>query len=94
MPSKKIVLAACCLLAGAVQAQQAAPAPAGEATVIGAATDALLSLQGSQMAAGHPHPVQGEVAQRAYQRYLDGFSQPAADHGKEKSATSARPLTR
>ncbi len=94
MLSKKIVLAACCLLAGAAQAQEAAPAPAGEVTVIGAATDTLISLQGSQMAAGNLHPVQGEVAQRAYQRYLDGFSQPAADHAKEKSATSSRPLTR
>jgi len=57
---------------------------------IGATTSALLELQRSGAAAGKPQPISGEVASRAYQRYLEGFSQPLPE-SKESAASAAKP---
>lgn len=57
---------------------------------IGATTSALFELQRSGSAAGKLQPVNGDVASRSYQRYLDGFTQPLPDP-KETAAASARP---
>lgn len=65
-----------------------APAPAPKIE-IGATTDALLSLQRSGMAAGQLQPVQGEVASRNYQRYLDSFKKPTTVGQIDQPATAA-----
>lgn len=79
------------LLSPAFAADEAAPAPVAEPPkiAIGATTDALLNLQRSGLAAGQLQPVQGEVASRNYQRYLDSFKKPTTVGQIDQPATAA-----
>jgi len=66
------------LLCGfAACADDAQPATPGEPPpAIGQATQSILELQRSGAVAGEPRPMQGEVAARAHQRYLEAFNRP------------------
>lgn len=79
------------LLSPAFAADEVAPAPAAEQPkiAIGATTEALLDLQRSGLAAGQLQPVQGEVASRNYQRYLDSFKKPTTVGQIDQPATAA-----
>lgn len=88
MLSKTFIVAGCCLLTAGAMAEESPlrqDDPAKEPVRIGAATDALLEMQRSQIAAGTPQAMQGEAASRAYQRYLDGFRQPVAKHASDST---------
>lgn len=63
------------------------------AVQIGAATEAILDLQRSQLTAVALRPMQGEHASRAYQRYLDSFRQPMPATGDGISASSGKAVT-
>lgn len=79
------------LLSPAFAADEAAPAPAAAPApiAIGATTEALLDLQRSGLAAGQLQAVQGEVASRNYQRYLDSFKKPTTVGQIDQPATAA-----
>ncbi len=79
------------LLSPAFAADEVAAAPAAEPAkiAIGATTEALLDLQRSGLAAGQLQPVQGEVASRNYQRYLDSFKKPTTVGQIDQPATAA-----
>ncbi len=64
----------CGFAAWADDAQPVAPEELPPA--IGQATQSILELQRSGVVAGEPRPMQGEVAVRAHQRYLEAFNQP------------------
>lgn len=61
-----------------------------EQVVIGAATEAILKLQSDGSAAGQLQPVNGDVATRSYQRYLETFTRPIAD-SKETTGSLSTP---
>ena len=79
------------LLSSAFAADEAAPAAAAAPApiAIGATTEALLDLQRSGLAAGQLQAVQGEVASRNYQRYLDSFKKPTTVGQIDQPATAA-----
>ncbi|MFA5625877.1 MAG: DUF3613 domain-containing protein [Thiohalomonadaceae bacterium] len=56
---------------------------------IGATTNSILELQRSGLAAGHEQPMQGEVAARSYQRYLDTYRQTSTIGRVDGSASIA-----
>ena len=83
------------LAASAQEANEtAAPAPASAKIEIGAATDAILTLQRSGLAAGTAQLIQGEVAARSHQRYLDAYKQPSAIGRVSEESTATQPATR
>lgn len=90
-PKSLLAIACGLLLSPAFAADEAAPAPAAVAPKIeiGATTDALLGLQRSGLAAGQLQAVQGEVASRNYQRYLDSFKKPTTVGQIDQPATAA-----
>lgn len=100
LQTPKFLLACALALPLAASAQEtaetAAPAPAAapEKIEIGAATDAILTLQRSGLAAGAAQPVQGEVAARSHQRYLDAYKQPSAVGRVSEESAAAQPATR
>lgn len=57
---------------------------------IGATTNALLDLQRSELAAGPLLPMQGELASRAYQRYLEGFRQSPSGNSAAETGVPSR----
>jgi len=83
------------LLCGfAAWADDARPAssPAEPPPAIGQATQSILDLQRSGAVAGEPRPMQGEVAARAQQRYLDAFNRPMpGTSGNSGGAGSSMP---
>lgn len=90
-PKSLLAIACGLLLSPAFAADEEAPAPAAAPAKIeiGATTDALLGLQRSGLAAGQLQPVQGEVASRNYQRYLDSFKKPTTVGQIDQPATAA-----
>lgn len=93
MPSPSFLPAICLALlitpAMAAEEGSAGGAPAAPGYEIGTATDALLNLQRSGLVAGELQAVQGEVAHRNYQRYLEGFE--ASSSVGRLDAQSAKP---
>lgn len=83
-PRKDTKFFLCGLLALASISAGAAENPADErpAIVIGAATEAILTLQRDGTAAGTLQPIRGDVASRSYQRYLDSYSRPMPEPGQ------------
>lgn len=65
-------LAALCLATGA----QAESAETAGKIAIGAATESILAAQREGHTAGSQPPYTGQMATRAYKRYLDSFSKP------------------
>lgn len=90
-PKSLPAIACALLLSPAFAADEAAPAPAAAPApiAIGATTEALLDLQRSGLAAGQLQAVQGEVASRNYQRYLDSFKKPTTVGQIDQPATAA-----
>lgn len=62
---------------------------ADEKTPLGEESKAWLQLQNSgQQAANGPRPMPGEIADNAYQRYVDSFKQPIPAEFKRQSTGS------
>lgn len=78
----------------AIETAAPVPVPAPTKIKIGAATDAILTLQRSGLAAGTAQPVQGEVAARSYQRYLDAYKQPSAIGRVSEESAATQSATR
>lgn len=74
-PSPYLIVGLACLAANAwAESESPARAASGpDKMEIGRRTEALLELQRSELAAAPLLPMQGEVAARAYERYLDSF---------------------
>lgn len=53
---------------------------------IGAAAEAVLTLQREGTAAGAMQPLSGEVAARSYRRYLDSFTKPMPEFNQQAGA--------
>jgi hypothetical protein len=96
MHVEKLLLAGICLLVSSVHAADSiAPEAGGKPVEIGAATEAILDLQRSQLSAGALHPLRGDVASQAYQRYLESFRQPMPAQGEGTGSTSGKaPVSR
>lgn len=76
------LLILCCTL-GADAADNAA-----QPVAVGTATEAILKMQREGSAAGQAQPVSGEVASRAYKRYLDSFTQPIRESSPANGSTA------
>lgn len=98
-PSSYLIAGLACLAANA-WAEIDGPATVASHTdkiEIGRRTEAILDLQRSDRGAAPLLPMQGEVAARAYQRYLEGFkaaqSGDAASEAIGKSSSQSRGTT-
>lgn len=80
------LLALCCSFGVGAAENETQP------VAIGSTTEAILKMQREGSAAGQAQPMSGEVASRAYKRYLESFTHPIPESG-QTTGSSSRPAT-